>query len=429
MSKTKIEIISKTITPFAGVFFVNDEFKCSGLRKLIDNHLGTRNSSKGYTYGNLIGNFFNLFLCGGECAEDIQRHLRPTLEQIPDNKVASADTLLRCFNELATDNTSVAVPSSDKQYKFNINKLLNDLNIKSLLLTKQLEAGGFYDFDYDNQIIEHEKYDAKKTYKKNSGYFPGIANIGDKIVYIENRDGNANVKTAQAESLERGYTLLNENKIYINRSRMDAGSYAKDIINVAAKYSKFFYIRANKCESLTDQIRQITDWQDIRININDYQVTSIPFTNFFEERNYRLVIMREKSNDPQLDLFEGIKFNYRCLLTNDHNSTEKEVIEFYNQRGNSERNFDVQNNDFGWDHLPTSEMNANTVYLIMTAMLKNFYNYLIGKVSKVFEGILPTSRLKRFIFRFITVPGRYVFRGRQWVLQLYTDRPYQQLVV
>jgi hypothetical protein len=429
MSRSKVQTISQSITPFAGVFFANDEFKRSGLRKLIDKQLGIRTSTKGYSYGNLIGNFFNLFLCGGECAEDIQHHLRPTLEQIPGNKVASADTLLRCFNELATDNTTVPVPSSDKRYKFNINDPLNDLNIKSLLLTKQLEQDGYYDFDYDNQIVEHEKYDAKKTYKKNSGYFPGIANIGSHIVYIENRDGNANVKTAQAESLERGYTLLNKNRIFINRSRMDAGSYAKEIIDVAAKYSKFFYIRANKCESLTEQIRQITDWQSVRININDYQVTSIPFTNFFKERNYRLVIMREKSDDPQLDLFEGQKFNYRCLLTNDHQSTEKEVIEFYNQRGNSERNFDIQNNDFGWNHLPTSEMSANTVYLIITAMLKNFYSYLIGKVSKVFAGILPTSRLKRFIFRFINVPGRYVYRGRQWVLQLYTNKPYEQLII
>jgi hypothetical protein len=60
------------------------------------------------------------------------------------------------------------------------------------LLTKQLEKGKLYDFDYDNQIIEHEKFDAKKTYKMNTGYFPGVATIGDKIVCIENRDGNAN---------------------------------------------------------------------------------------------------------------------------------------------------------------------------------------------------------------------------------------------
>ena len=86
----------------------------------------------------------------GQCAEDIQQHLRRTLEQIPGNAVASADTLLRCFGELATENTQVTVPSSGKQYQFNINEKLNDLNIKLLLLTKQLKKGKYYDFDYDN---------------------------------------------------------------------------------------------------------------------------------------------------------------------------------------------------------------------------------------------------------------------------------------
>ena len=423
----KIQIISKNVTPFGGVFFVNEEFSRSGLRNLIDKELGIRISTKGYSYGNLIGNFFNLRLSGGECAEDIQRHFRPTLEQIPGNEVASADTLLRCFNELAVDNTTV-VSTSDKKYRFNINEKLNELNIKSLILTKQLEKGELYDFDYDNQIIEHEKFDAAKTYKMNTGYFPGIATIGNKIVYVENRDGNANVKTAQEETLERCYMLLNKNKLYVNRSRMDAGSYGEEIIKVIAKYSRLFYIRANKCESLTETVRQITDWQTVEINFKEYKVASVPFTNFLAEQNYRLVIMREKTVDPQLDLFEGEKFNYRCILTNDRQSTEKEVIEYYNQRGASEKTFDIQNNDFGWNHLPTSNMNSNTAYLILTAMLKNFYNYLVVKVSGIFSDILPGSRLKRFIFRFISVPGQYVYRSRQWTLQLYTDRPYEKMV-
>jgi len=210
---------------------------------------------------------------------------------------------------------------------------------------------------------------------------------------------------------------------------MDAGSYSKNIVEIVAKYSQLFYIRANKCETLTEQIRQIADWQIVEINYINYQVASIPFTNFLPENNYRMVIMREKCKDVQLDVFEGEKFNYRCILTNDHKSTEKEIIEYYNQRGSSEKLFDIQNNDFGWKHLPTSNMNANTVYLIITAMLKNFYNYIVKKVSEVFVDILPTSRLKRFIFRFISVAGRYVYRGRQWILQLYTERPYEKLWV
>ena len=48
----------------------------------------------------------------------------------------------------------------------------------------QLKEGEMYDVDFDHQFIETEKYDAKPTYKKFSGYRPGVAVIGDLIVGI-----------------------------------------------------------------------------------------------------------------------------------------------------------------------------------------------------------------------------------------------------
>ena len=285
------------------------------------------------------------------------------------------------------------------------------------------------DFDYDNQVIATGKYDTKNTYKRTKGYFPGVATIGNKIVYVENRDGNANVKFEQASTLTRSYNLLKENGIEVNRSRMDAGSYSKDIIEVVASNSKLFYIRANKSAELFRQISEIETWETVEINYKLYQVASIPFAQFFEQENYRLVIMREKGKGNQIDMFTGDTFMYRSILTNDWESTEKQVIEFYNQRGSSEKLFDVMNNDFGWKHLPCSFMNENTAFLIITAMAKNFYNYFVEIVSKVFSDIKPTTRLKRFIFRFISVAGKWIYTGRQWVLKLYTDRPYESLIV
>jgi len=423
----KIQKLSANITPFAGISYVNAEFSRCGLSKLVDNELGVRGQGGGYSYSDIFRTWFNIFFCGGECAEDIQVHLGPSLKQIPDNSVPGADSLLRGIKTLSVDNTQV-ISTSDKVYQFNDNEKMNELMVKSLLLTGQLVSGQSYDFDYDNQIIAHEKYDAKKTYKWNKGYFPGIATIGKNIIHVENRDGNANVKIGQAEALKRIYGSLNKNGLKVNRSRMDAGSYSEDIVDVVSQNSRLFYIRANKCLSLTARINQIEDWQSVEINYKDLQVASLKFTSFFEDRNYRLVIQREKKDDPQLDIFDGA-FVYRCILTNDWDSTEKEVIEYYNQRGSSETNFDVMNNDFGWKHLPCSDMNHNTVYLILTAMIKNFYHYVVEKVSKVFTDIFSTSRLKRFIFRFITVPGRWVHRGRRWILNLYTDKPYEKIFV
>jgi len=201
---------------------------------------------------------------------------------------------------------------------------------------------------------------------------------------------------------------LRDNGITINRSRMDAGSYAKDIVDTVSKNCDLFYIRANKSESMTAQISQISEWKKVEINYKTYEVASIPFKQFFEERNYRLVVMREESDDAQMNLFIGDNMIYRSILTNDYEWDEKQVIEYYNMRGASEKLFDIQNNDFGWRRLPISEMKSNTVFLIMTAKMKNFYNYFIKKLSEVFKDIPSTSRMKRFIFKFICVAGKWI---------------------
>lgn len=420
----KLQKISTQVSPFSGINFLNEEYNKSGFTQLIDNQLGIRCKPYGFSYSDIIKNLMNVFFCGGDCAEDIQTHLRNTLLSIPDNNVPSADTILRGIKELSTENTTYE-SDNNKKYEFNINRNLNDLNIKSLLLTKQLTKGEYYDFDYDNQIIPTEKYDTKKTYKKINGYFPGVATIGNKIVYIENRDGNSNVKFEQASTLTRAYELLAENDIKIFRSRMDAGSYSKMIIDIVSEHSKLFYIRANKSSDMYRQICNINSWKEVEINHKIYEVASITFDQFFSERNYRLVVMREKSNSPQIDMFTGDTFVYRSILTNDWQSSEKEIIEYYNQRGTVEKVFDVMNNDFGWSRLPCSFMNENTAYMIIMALANNFYNYYVEKISRTFENIKPTTRLKRFIFRFISIAGKWVYSGRQWVLKIFTNQPYE----
>lgn len=49
----KVQKVSQSITPFAGISFVNQEFNDSGLLSLIDTHLGIRTLS-GYQYGRNI---------------------------------------------------------------------------------------------------------------------------------------------------------------------------------------------------------------------------------------------------------------------------------------------------------------------------------------------------------------------------------------
>jgi hypothetical protein len=67
--------------------------------------------------------------------------------------------------------------------------------------------------------------------------------------------------------------------------------------------------------------------------------------------------------------------------------------------------------------------------MIIMAMIKNFYNYVLKKISGVFTDIEPTTRLKRFVFRFIAVAGKWRCQGREWVLKLFSDRPYELLKI
>lgn len=112
---------------------------------------------------------------------------------------------------------------------------------------------------------------------------------------------------------------------------------------------------------------------------------------------------------------------YRAILTNDHDSAEERVDDKYIQRGVREKNFDVQNNDFGWAHLPFSTMEDNTVFMLFAAMLKNSCQYLPDKACRVFHRVDMRSRLKRFVFSFIVVPVEWGGRvAGQWTLDIYT---------
>ena len=63
-----------------------------------------------------------------------------------------------------------------------------------ILKFKLLKREKNYLLDYDNTIIECEKYDSKKTYLHYSGYQPGVCFINKIPVYIENHNGNSPAK-------------------------------------------------------------------------------------------------------------------------------------------------------------------------------------------------------------------------------------------
>ena len=420
----KIQIKSEKITPFGGIFPIMECFDRL-LGQTIDSTLGLRSRLIGYQYSEIIRSLMCVYFCGGSCIEDVTKHLMPTLSLHPTLRTCSSDTILRAIEELTEDNITY-VSDEGKSYDFNAAEKLNGLLLNALLSTGQLKKGMEYDFDFDHQFIETEKYDAKMTYKHFFGYGPGVAAIGDLIVSIENRDGNANVRFFQKDTLERMFLRLEAKGLKINRARMDCGSCSEEIVKMVEAHSKHFYIRANRCSSLYDDIFALRGWKQEEINGQTFELNSI-LVEKWKGKVYRLVIQRQRRADGEQDLWEG-EYTYRCILTNDHTSSTREIVEFYNLRGGKERIFDEMNNGFGWSHLPKSFMNQNAAFLLLTALIYNFYKHLLSLIPAPDFGLKNTSRIKTFVFKFVSVAAKWIKSSRQNVLNIYSNnRAYANL--
>ncbi|HSW68253.1 MAG TPA: IS1380 family transposase [Bacteroidales bacterium] len=413
---------------FGGLNFANRIIDNKAIYKTIDQVLGNRGVKALYSYADMLRSLLSLVLCGGECAEDITLHLRSELEQLKGFKVCSADTLLRMQKELATEKET-CVSKSNIAHEYNINEKLNNLLVRLLVQTGQLKATEKkYVFDYDNQFIPTEKYDSKRSYKHANGYFPGVASVNNFPVYVENRNGNSHVKYNQAETLARAYKNLADHGIDAYFSRMDCGSFERNVVKVVEANCQYFAIRAQRCDNLLEQIKGVTSWATAFIGIKEYQIASIDYAPFGEEKTYRYVITREKRPDGQGDLFTNDAFIYRAIMSNNYEMSDVEIVEFYNARGQSERLFDEMNNDFLWKKMPFSFLHENTVFLILMAICRNLFHFIADFVSKRLDFVKPNGRLKQFIFRFMTVSCKWIKSGRRHVLKMFTKKKYHLLL-
>lgn len=109
------------------------------------------------------------------------------------------------------------------------------------------------------------------------------------------------------------------------------------------------------------------------------------------------------------------------LMENDYTSTDRDIVEYYNKRGGAERILDDMNNGFGWKRLPKSFMAENTVFLLLTALIRNYYRHLISDANMKSFGLKRTSRIKTFVFKYVSVPAKWVRNARQHILNIYTS--------
>ena len=245
-----------------------------------------------------------------------------------------------------------------------------------------------------------------------------MATISNIPVYIEGRNGNCNVKTEQLATHKRALAALAKEGVVPKYARMDSGSYIKEVTNYFHSEDILFHIRANNSEVLLAQAAHAENWHPCTINFQDMEVAS--FSYQFGKYNHRIIAYRVPNKTGQVSAFTSDAKKYLFIITNNWKTTEREAIIFYNKRGDSERVFDIQNNDFNWNSMPHSFLEENTVYLIIMAIAHIIYKWLLSIFCDVVEGLTKTSRLKKFIFRFVNTVVKFTKSGRQQIVHLST---------
>lgn len=419
----KVQQSTQLINPFGGIQFVIKQIKEQAIDTFIDEQLGSRGTEKQYSISDGLLAIHYSHLCGGSCIEDINT-LNEHIGFHPGLSLPSADTSLRVMQELKTEN--IIVNNEDVTHTFNHHEKLNDLLQKLAIKTKTIVAGAKNILDFDNVILENEKSDAARTYKMTTGYQPALASIGRQVVFIEGRGGNTPAAYKMDETLTACFQALKNNGIHIEHFRSDSAAYQQSVIEVAANNCTHFYIRIDNTQYLREAIIDIpeTEWKAVTINNKKVEVADTPFQPIGAKKTYRAVVQRRKRKDGQYDIFTQTPYTYYSIITNNEKpeATPQWVTEFYNQRGDSERNFDILNNDFNCNRLPFSFLDANMVYMFAAAISFTLFEW----IKQVFfcRGVIENMamRCKKFLFDFMILPAKWIKTGRQWVYKIFTTR-------
>jgi len=267
------KIFNSNVTPFGGIHLIHEQLFAHGIINFIDNQLGARVQTIGYNYSEILLSRIYTALCGGNATEDVN-YVRDTLKHLKGINIPSADTILRGDVELAVPCDNIETDSG-KTNKVNINSKMNKFLVDSAIKFRQLDPKDKnLVYDFDHQFIPAEKFDAEYSYKNKKGYFPGVATISNIPVYIEGRNGNCNVKTAQLSTHKRALKLLADKGVKPHYARMDCGSYIKEVTDYFHEEGILFSIRASNSETLLTMAADTDNWAPCTINFQDMEANS-----------------------------------------------------------------------------------------------------------------------------------------------------------
>ena len=351
--------------------------------------------------------------------------------------------------------------------KINVNEIddnvrLNRLLIQSTKLMGALKEGQEYILDVDCTFIQTRCTGAKSSASKDKpGFYPMICLIGELPVFVSMRNGNSAASFRVKECIELCLNLLDEAGIKVSSVRTDGAGYDRRLLGMLTERGTKFVTASpvnytfKKMFEAFDKI----DWKDVTIEtanaFNECKIGEIEYKMTFEKKEYRIIALKvptekkiqSKLNKEELEqrilyrekmaqlkkqgklksgnkrydesFWQEVKgFKYKMIAINDFETPADELIKFYNQRGESERQFSFMKNDFGWNWPPFMWMNENTVFMILSALANNVFRAVAELFNEHIDELQLKARVRRFQKVFINtvaicIDGKWTFYNKK----------------
>ena len=396
----KIETTKDTITAHAGLALVGELAVGLGILEAVDRCLPKPGSNAGYKASEYVFPLVLMLNGGGRSLEDsrVIRQDEGLREVLPLARIPSPDAI------------------GDWLRRMGAGKGLEGLqSVNQRLLKRAMQYDGIkgYTLDIDATGIMAQKEEAKMSYKGFKGYMPMVGHLAENgmVVGDEFREGNDLPSARNLDFIKHCRKQLPKGK-KLKALRSDSAGYQADIINYCEQKGIEYGIGAVLDEAVMGAIESIEadDWKPYQ---NGYIAETVHCMEKTEEA-FRLVVIR-RSYQKEMFGEEDVGLKYKVVATNKKESG-KEVIEWYNQRGEcSENRIKELKIGFGMERMPCGQYSANAVFFRIGVLAYNLYRLF---VLKALDSSWHRRQVQTIRWRLYANAGKIVFHGGQVFLKV-----------
>jgi hypothetical protein len=187
-------------------------------------------------------------------------------------------------------------------------------------------------------------------------------------------------------------------------------------------------------DNVKEQIVRDREFKNIRLNSEE--VAEFKYSPTFCEKTYRIVVIRKNLSVEKGEqvLFDDVRYFF--YITNDWDSSAREIVFLANDRCNQENLIDQLKNGVRALHAPVDNLLSNWAYMVMASLawtLKAWFALSLPekgrwatKHSSEKRSVLKME-FKTFLNAFMRVPCQIIRAGRRIVYRLLAWNPWQHV--